>query len=64
MDYNIRFMLVDILNSLGMKSIAHDTARQNDGKIINMYIKIIENKARKNNDTDILDRLHFAGLIY
>jgi hypothetical protein len=64
MDYNIRFMLVDILKNLGMKSIANDAISQKDANIISRYIKLIENKATKLNDTETLERLHFAGLIY
>lgn len=64
MDNNTRYMLSDMLESNGFRSLAHDVKFQSDGNIIDRYVRLIENKARKINDVDILDRLSFAGLIY
>ncbi len=64
MDHNTRFMLVDILDKIGMKSIARDAIRQNDSVILKRYVNLIEKKALLLNDIESLDRLHFAGLIY
>lgn len=62
--WSIRSVIADCFKDLGLVNIANQAIQipANDG-IIDEYVAIIKNEAERKKDSNILDRLYFAGLI-
>jgi hypothetical protein len=60
-----RSVIADCLVDLGMKDLATKAVIPHTSQeIINKFLVTIESTAKKLKRHDVLERLHFAGLIY
>ncbi len=55
-----RYTISDCLLTLGYRNLAVHAQRSASLLELDEYLKVL----RSSNDTDVLDRLYFAGLIY
>lgn len=59
-----RSVISDCLVDLGMKDLSKKVSLTTSQELISKFLNIIEREAKKLDRHDVLERLHFAGLIY
>lgn len=63
--WNEKSVLADCFRKLGLTDLANQLHTEPlNGDIIEKYVALAKKHAQKNQDTDVIDRLCFAGLIY
>ncbi len=63
--WSTNVILADCLRELGFKGLANELhTHAMNGGIIDNYIRLAQRTAESTNNTTVLERLCFAGLIY
>lgn len=63
--WNERAIIADCLSDIGLKDLAPKAMNPSTStEIISKYLSIITSTANAQRRHDVLERLHFAGLIY
>jgi len=59
-----RYVISDALKQVGLTILAEDAGSQEDEAILRAYLLKAERVAHQNQNTDVLEQLWSAGLIY
>lgn len=62
--WNQKMIVAECLRSLGFENLAQHLHKSSGFKEIDEYTKLAEKLAQYHQNTDVLDRLYFSGLIY